>query len=328
MKKVSSTISSKMGVLVILCSIVAFFKPSFFVWANNYTAWLLGIAMFGMGLTIKLSDFEILAKRPKDMLAGCMSQFLIMPITAFLLAKFFQLPTDLALGVILVGCCPGGTASNVITFIAKGDTALSVGMTVVSTLLAPILTPLLVFGLAGEWVEVSLLSMITSTIKIVLVPVLLGLILHELLKEKAERLTDFMPLVSVIAILLLISAIVGKNKEALISCGILVAGVVICHNAIGMTLGVFVGKILKMNSRKTTALAIEVGMQNSGLAVSLAAANFAMNPLAAVPGAIFSVWHNISGSIFAAMIKKKNEQEELEGENVKQEYQQVEEMIY
>lgn len=307
MKRISGFLSGNIGIIVIAFSIIAFFIPTAFIWATPYTSFLLGVAMFGMGLTIKIEDFKFIFKHPKDMLIGCLAQFLIMPVTAYALARIFNLPPDLAIGVILVGCCPGGTASNVITHIAKGDTNLSVGMTTVSTLIAPIITPMLVYLLGGQWVKVSALSMMTSTIKVVLVPILLGIIVHKVLGNKTENISDVMPAVSVVAIVLIICGIVGKNASSLVTCGIAVGIVVMLHNSFGLLLGFMVSKVLRLDTKKSTAIAIEVGMQNSGLAVSLAATNFAMNPLAAVPGAIFSVWHNISGAIFASYMKKKND---------------------
>ncbi|MBO5093909.1 MAG: bile acid:sodium symporter family protein, partial [Lachnospiraceae bacterium] len=216
-------------------------------------------------------------------------------------SMLLQLPPDLAVGVILVGCCPGGTASNVITYIAGGDVSLSVGMTIVSTLLAPLMTPLLTYALAGAWVDVSLYAMILSVIKVILIPVLLGIIIHRALGKVMEKIASFVPLISVVAIVMIIAGIVANNVEKILSCGLLVLGVVILHNFLGISLGLLASRLFHINYDKTTAIAIEVGMQNSGLAVSLASANFAANPLATLPGAIFSVWHNISGSLFASL---------------------------
>ena len=268
--KISNFASKYIGIIIIVLSIIAFCFPPTFSWATNYTSLLLGIAMFGMGLTIKLDDFKIVFTRPKELLIGCFAQFTIMPLVAFCLAKAFHLSPDLAIGVILVGCCPGGTASNVITYIADGDTALSVGMTIFSTLLAPFITPILVYLLGGSWVEVSLLAMILSVVKVVLLPVLGGVLIYQLFPNFVEKIRDILPLISVVAIVLLISGIVGSNAE--------------------------------------------VGMQNSGLAISLATSNFAANPLATLPGAIFSVWHNISGSVFASIRRRgaKNANEYIE----------------
>ena len=179
--------------------------------------------------------------------------------------------------------------------------ALSVGMTIVSTLAAPLMTPFLVYVLAGAWVEVSFWAMVLSVVKVILVPVLLGVFLRSLAGEHVDKVSDVMPLVSVVAIVMIIGGIVAVNAEKIVSCGVLVLGVVAIHNFCGMMLGFLAAKIFHVEYSRTTAIAIEVGMQNSGLAVSLAAANFAANPLATLPGAIFSVWHNIAGSIFAGI---------------------------
>ena len=227
-----------------------------------------------------------------------------MPLTAFALAKLFALPADLALGVILVGCCPGGTASNVITYVAGGDVPLSVGMTIVSTILAPVCTPVLVYLLAGSWVEVSLVTMMMSVVKVVLIPVLLGILIYRIFPKQIDALRELLPLISVIAIVMIISGIVASNAQKIVSCGALVMVVVAIHNGIGLCLGTGVAKLLKLEEKRVTAIGIEVGMQNSGLSISLATANFAANPLATLPGAIFSVWHNISGTVYAGLRRR------------------------
>lgn len=303
--QVSAFLSKYIGLIIILLSVIAFFKPSGFAWATSYTSWFLGVAMFGMGLTISGKDVQVVFTRPKEVLVGCIAQYTIMPLAAWLLASAMNLPADLALGVILVGCCPGGTASNVITYIAGGDVALSVGMTTVSTLIAPLMTPALVYLLGGAWVEVSFLAMVSSVVKVVLVPVLLGIVLHSLFGSFIQKISGILPLISVVSIVMIIAGIVANNAEKILSCGALVLLVVILHNGIGLLLGLGAGKLLGSSYEKETAIAIEVAMQNSGLAVSLAAANFAANPLATLPGAIFSVWHNISGSMFASLRRRK-----------------------
>ena len=265
--------------------------------------------MFGMGLTIKTEDFKIVFTRPGDLCIGFLLQYTVMPFTAFLLAKAFHLPADLALGVILVGCCPGGTASNVITYVAGGDVPLSVGMTIVSTILAPICTPVLVYLLAGSWVDVSLFTMMMSVIKVVLVPVLLGILIYRLFPKQINMVRELLPLISVIAIVMIISGIVGSNAEKIVSCGALVMVAVAIHNVVGLCLGTGAAKLFKLEEKKITAIGIEVGMQNSGLAISLATANFAANPLATLPGAVFSVWHNISGTIYAGIRRRMAEKE-------------------
>ena len=229
-----------------------------------------------------------------------------MPLLAWGICHIFTLPPDIAIGVILVGCCPGGTASNVITYIAKGDVPLSVGMTITSTLIAPIVTPLLILYIGGTWVNVALLPMIITMIKVIIVPILLGAIIQYVCKSRINTLTGISPIVSMIAIILLIAAIIAVNRDKLLISGLETLIVVGIHNMLGMLLGLGVGYILKLRYDKTTALAIEVGMQNSGLAVTLAATNFALNPLATLVGAIFSVWHNISGAIFATLRRKNS----------------------
>ncbi len=304
-KKWSNILSSNIAVLIIIFSVIAFFVPKGFSWATNYTSLFLGTAMFGMGLTIRAEDFKVVFTRPKDLCIGFVLQYTVMPLAAFALAKAFQLPADLALGVILVGCCPGGTASNVITYVAKGDVPLSVGMTIVSTILAPLCTPFLVYFLAGSWVEISLLTMMISVVKVVLIPVLAGLLIYRVFPKQVDAVRELLPLVSVAAIVLIISGIVGSNAEKIMTCGALVMIVVAIHNVIGLLLGTVVAKLLKLEEKKVTAIGIEVGMQNSGLAISLATANFAANPLATLPGAVFSVWHNISGTIYAGIRNRK-----------------------
>lgn len=302
--KLSSLLTKYIGVIIIFFSVLAFFWQDGFAWTTNYTSVFLGVAMFGMGLTIHMGDFQVVFSRPKEVIIGCVAQYTVMPLVAWILAVVFHLPQDLAIGVILVGCCPGGTASNMITYIAGGDVALSVGMTIVSTLAAPLMTPLLVYGLAGAWVEVSFWAMVLSVVKVILIPVLLGILLRSLFGKQIQKISDILPLISVVSIVMIISGIVANNAEKIVSCGVLVLGVVMLHNLFGMGIGLLAAKLLKVEYSRTTAIAIEVGMQNSGLAVSLATANFAANPLATLPGAIFNVWHNISGSIFAGIRRR------------------------
>ena len=265
--------------------------------------------MFGMGLTIKMGDFRVVFSHPKEIILGCICQYTIMPLCAWGLAVLLHLDPDLALGVILVGCCPGGTASNVITYIAGGDVPLSVGMTIVSTLIAPLMTPFLVYVLAGAWVEVSFFAMVISVVKVILIPVLLGILIRSLFGKQIQKISDVLPLISVVSIVMIISGIVANNNEKIVSCGLLVLGVVMLHNLFGMGIGLVLANVFHVEYNKATAIAIEVAMQNSGLAVSLATANFAANPLATLPGAIFSVWHNISGSMFAS-IRRRNDKRE------------------
>lgn len=287
-------------------SCIAYIVPEYFTWAIAYTPFLLGIAMFGMGLTIKFESLCSILRHPKDICIGVLAQYTIMPLLAWGICHIFTLSPDIVIGVILVGCCPGGTASNVITYIANGDVPLSVGMTITSTLIAPIVTPLLILYIGGAWVDVQVLPMMITMVKVIIVPILLGAVIQYVCKSHINTLTSISPIFSMIAIILLIAAIIAINKDKLLVSGLETLIVVGIHNILGLLLGLGVGALLKLKYDKTTALAIEVGMQNSGLAVTLAATNFALNPLATLVGAIFSVWHNISGAIFATLRRENS----------------------
>ncbi|GLC89667.1 bile acid:sodium symporter family protein [Lysinibacillus piscis] len=301
--KISQFAGKTFAIWVLLFAALAFFLPDQFTWLSSYIAILLGIIMFGMGMTISAEDFKEVGKHPLKVLIGVLAQFMIMPFLAFALARGLQLEPEVAIGVILVGCCPGGTASNVMTFLAKGNIALSVAITSVSTLLAPILTPALIYLLASEWMEVSAKSMFISVVQIVLVPIILGFIVQLFLKEQVKKGADVLPLVSVLAIVLIVAAVVSTSKDKIVESGLLIFGVVILHNGLGYLLGFLVGKFCKLTYQDQKALAIEVGMQNSGLGAALATAHF--SPLAAVPSAIFSFWHNISGALLATYWARK-----------------------
>lgn len=257
--------------------------------------------MFGMGLTLNPADFKIVFSRPKDVIIGCLAQFIVMPVLAWLLAKVFHLSPELALGVILVGCCPGGTASNVITYLAKGDLALSVGMTATSTVLAPFLTPLITWMMAGTFVHVDALSMFFSIVQVVILPIVVGFIIQHECPKFTSRAVAYLPAFSSLAITFIVGIIVSHNAEKLLTSGLLIILVVMLHNVCGLLLGLSIGKLLKLEYKKCVAISIEVGMQNSGLASSLATLHFAAYPLATIPGAIFSVWHNISGALMARL---------------------------
>ncbi len=270
--------------------------------AINY---MLGMVMFGMGLTLNLQDFKIVFSRPKDVIVGCLAQFTVMPLLAWGLAQLFQLDEALALGVVLVGCCPGGTASNVITYLAKGDLALSVGMTGVSTLLAPLLTPLLTWALAGKSIQVDVASMFLSIFCVVILPIVVGLLVKWLWPNFTQRAIDYLPAFSSLAIAFLVAVVIAANAEKLLAGGLVIVVVVMLHNVFGLSLGYLIASLLRMSDSKRRAVSIEVGMQNSGLASSLATIHFAAYPLASIPGAIFSVWHNLSGAAVAYLYNKK-----------------------
>lgn len=300
LKKITDFVSRYMAVIVIAVAALALFAPNTVSFIKTtYVNTLLGIVMFGMGLTLKPADFKVVFSRPKDVIIGCLSQFTIMPLLAFGLTKAFSLPAELAIGVILVGTCPGGTSSNVMTYLSKGDVALSVGMTAVSTVLAPFLTPLLTYVYAGAKVDVNMLSMFLSIIKVVIVPIASGFVINHFFKKFTEAAIEVLPLISTTAIVAIVAAVVSDNSAKIMTSGLLIVGVVILHNVCGYLLGYGIGKVLRLDTTKCRAISIEVGMQNSGLATSLAATHFAQYPLATIPGAVFSVWHNISGAVLA-----------------------------
>ena len=289
-----------MGGLVLLSAVIGLIFPDVFSHIKpKVINPLLGVIMFGMGLTLKLDDFKVVFSRPRDVIVGCLAQFTVMPLLAWVLARIFGLDQALTVGVILVGCCPGGTASNVITYLAKGDLALSVGMTGVSTLLAPILTPLLVLLLAGQSVDVDVVAMFLSILWVVILPIVAGLIVKRLWPTQTEKATAYLPALSSVTICFIVLIIIAANAHKLLTGGLLIILVVMLHNICGLALGYLIGRIMKLEPSKRKAISIEVGMQNSGLASSLATLHFAAYPMATIPGAIFSVWHNISGAIVA-----------------------------
>ena len=302
MKKLCDFIARWMGVMVLIVAALSLTVPASFVWIDTWAINpMLGAIMFGMGLTLSPTDFKVVLSRPKDILIGCLTQFTVMPLLALGLTWAFSLPQELAIGVILVGCCPGGTASNVITYLAKGDLALSVGMTAASTLLAPLLTPLLVWLLAGTMVDVDTVGMLMSIVYVVIAPIVCGLLCQRFLPKLTKLLTPYLPAFSSIVIAMVVGIVVSHNAARLLTAGLLIVAVVIIHNLLGLAIGFTVGRLLRLQRPKCVALSIEVGMQNSGLASSLAVLHFAAYPLATIPGAVFSVWHNISGALVAKL---------------------------
>lgn len=293
---------------VVLFAGIALIVPEAFVWLKAYIIWMLGIIMFGMGMTMTVDDFKGVLHNPKAVVIGVVAQFMVMPGLAYLLCQLFQLPPAIAIGVILVGCCPGGTASNVITYMAKGNTALSVACTSVSTILAPVLTPAIFYLLASQWIEINAMSMLGSILKVVLFPIILGLIVRSVLKQKVETYIQVMPLISVLAIVAIVAAIIAGSKTQILESGLLILAVVALHNGLGYLLGFGASRLFKLPYADSKAIAIEVGMQNSGLGVALAAVHFAASPITAVPSAIFSLWHNISGPALATYWASKANQ--------------------
>ncbi|WP_080365747.1 bile acid:sodium symporter family protein, partial [Bordetella pertussis] len=307
--RLSRFVGNTFAIWVLLFAALAYYSPEHFKWLRQYIVPLLGLIMFGMGLTLSKDDFREVLHRPRDVLIGVLGQFIIMPSLAWLLTAVLDLPPEVAggrrhPGGLLPG---GGTASNVMTFLARGDVALSVAITSVTTLLAPIVTPALIYLLASQWIEVSAAAMFWSIVQVVILPIVLGVLAQYLLREKVKVCVDALPLVSVAAIVAIVAAVVAGNQARIATSGLMIFAVVVLHNGLGLLIGYLLGRACGLGVAKRKTLSIEVGMQNSGLGVALATAHF--SPLAAVPSAIFSVWHNISGPLAATLLRRFKDDE-------------------
>ncbi|MBT1003249.1 bile acid:sodium symporter family protein [Paenarthrobacter sp. DKR-5] len=289
--------------LVVIAGVAGFLLPAAFKPLAPSVPWLLGIIMFCMGLTLTPPDFSSVARRPWAVALGIIAHYVIMPGAGWLIATALQLPPELAAGVILVGCAPSGTASNVMAFLAKGDVALSVAVATVSTLIAPLVTPALTLLLAGAFLNVDAGGMVLDIVKTVLVPVILGLLVRLFLKRAVRFVLPVLPWVSAAVIALIVAVVVAGSAGKILAAGGIVFLAVVLHNGFGLGLGYLAGKLGRLDSKARRALAFEVGMQNSGLAATLATAHF--TPLAALPSAVFSLWHNVSGAVVAAWMARR-----------------------
>ena len=285
-------------VLVLAAGGIGLALPDAFAGWKTNVPYLLGVVMFCMGLTMTPHDFKGVAKRPWAVGLGLVAHYVIMPGLGWLIANALDLPPELAAGVILVGCAPSGTASNVVTYLARGDVALSVSVATVSTVLAPLITPPLTLLLAGEFLPVDAGSMVTDILKTVLLPVIAGLLVRLALGRYVDRVLGALPWLSALTIAVIVAVVVAGSATAIKSAAGLVLLAVVLHNGLGLALGYGAGKLARLGAPSSRAMAFEVGMQNSGLAASLATAHF--SPLAALPAAVFSVWHNVSGALVAA----------------------------
>jgi BASS family bile acid:Na+ symporter len=281
-------------------------QPSLVVGFKSWIIPLLILIMFCMGITLKIDDFKRVLKRPKIIALTVVLQFLFMPLFAFLVSKLFNLSDELIVGMVLVGAVSGGTASNVIAFLAKADVALSITMTIVSTLLSIIITPYLTLFYVGQTVPVPAFSMLLSILKIVFIPVVIGLIINHFFNRYIEKRHDIFALLSIVSIVFIIGIIIGINESKISTIALSLMLAIACHNFLGLISGYYFAKMFGYDKTVCKTVAIEVGMQNSGLAVVLAMKYF--TALSALPGAIFSIWHNISGSILAGIWSKEEEE--------------------
>lgn len=313
LERFSRLMNRSFPLLAIAVSLLAFAHPPSLTWVLKHVGLFLGIIMFGMGLTLNTKDFKMLAEQPLAVFLGVAMQFTLMPLSAYALTLILPLPPEIALGVILVGACPGGTASNVMTYLARGNVALSVAVTAVSTLLAPLLTPLIFYALAHHNLEIALQPMMQSIMNIVFWPVISGFILNRFFHHHIRRVEALFAPMSIIFIVLIIGGVVGANKNNILNNGLLIFLAVILHNSLGLALGFIVARCFKLPFSMQKTLAIEVGMQNSGLAVTLAKTHLALFPAATVPAALFSLWHNLSGSALAAYWAERHQNDEPQG---------------
>ncbi len=288
----------------VLLSVVAYLRPEYFAPHQDLIVPFLSLIMLGMGITLSVDNFLEVFKKPKVIFLGTLMQYTIMPLAAWIVCLVLKLPADIAAGVILLGCCPGGTASNVITYIAKADVALSIVLTSVSTMIAFLTTPFLTWLFIGQAVDVDVTGMLVSVVKIVIVPVVLGLLISYFFEKQIGAVKEVFPAISAAAIVIIIAVIIGTNSENLAHSGPLVLLAVILHNGLGLAGGYWVSKALKLSETEARTISIEVGMQNSGLSVALAIKYFTAT--AALPGAIFSIWHNLSGAFLAGHWSKQN----------------------
>lgn len=304
LEKLGAFAGKYFAVFVILAAVIAFIFPSTFVVFGGYITILLGVVMFGMGLTLKPVDFKLVFTNPLPVIVGICAQYTIMPLVAFALAYLLRLPPELAAGLVLLGSVPGGTASNVMVYLAKGNVALSVTMTSLSTIMAPIMTPLLLYLLAGQWLPVDPIAMFTSILQVIIIPIVLGILIQKFFPTAVEKGVSVIPLISVAAILIIVSAVTAANASNVITAGFLVFFAVFLHNSFGLFLGYLAALAMGLSENDRRAISIEVGMQNSGLGVALATAHF--SPLAALPSVWGAIWHNISGPILATFWANKS----------------------
>lgn len=305
---ICSKIEKHFLLIAVVLSAAAYIHPPLFTWLKPHIALCLGIIMFGMGLTLEVGDFTAAFKKWRTVGLGVLLQYTIMPLMAVTFSAMFALPPEAVIGMVVVGSCPGGTASNVIAHLAKANVALSVTITLVSTCLAPILTPAIIYLVLNQKIEIAFLPMVESVFWIVVFPLVDGLLVRRLLRRHIDPLIHVFPSVSITVISLLIACIIGLNHDMLATFPVLVFAAVALHNISGLTLGYAAGRLSKLSRKDSMTLAIEVGMQNSGLGVALATKYF--TAASALPGALFSLWHNISGVTLANRFRNRKTKEE------------------
>jgi BASS family bile acid:Na+ symporter len=310
MKRIFKAIEKYFFVIILLAVAIAMVYPKAFEWVLseyngiNVLNLLLSLVIFTMGTTLKADDFLNVFRNPKEISVGIAAQYLVMPVLAFAIARLFCLDTALTVGLILVGTVPGGTASDVITFLAKGDVALSVSLTAVSTVISPLLTPIITLMLIGNQIHFNPVNMFVSIIEIVIVPIFFGLLLNYKFPNFCEKLRDYLPALSSIVICLIVAGVIGANKQAILTSSAIIIVVIILQYFLAMLLGFGAGYLAGMNRKQIITVAIEIAFQNSGLSTGLAKTHFPSLSQATVPGALYSVWQNLAGSILAYIFRR------------------------
>lgn len=302
LKKISLFLSKKTSIFIIAIAILTFFYRDLFAWVKgDIQTIILGLIMLTMGMSLTTKDFEILISHPFHILLGTLAQFSVMPLIAYTLTHVLHLPEGIGLGLLLVGCCPGGVSSNIMSYLCKGDIAFSVGMTTVNTLLAPVVTPMLLVWLTGKNIDIDAIKMFKDILIVTLIPVIIGFFINKTFshKEHYKDVQEVMPGLSVICLACIVGGVVSLHGDAFLKSGLLIFVAILLHNSLGYALGFFVGFMCKFNTAKKRTISIEVGMQNAGLATNLAPKHFGNYPEAAVVSAICCVWHSISGTILA-----------------------------
>lgn len=283
-------------------ALAAYFMPAIFLPLKPGISYLLMFVMFTMGVSLSVADFKYVFAKPKAVIVCTLLHYIVMPVAAFVLAKIFSMPSELVVGMVLVGSVSSGTASNVIIYLAKGNVALSVTISSISTLVGVVVTPLLTLLLVGQSVKVDAWSMFEHIVLIVLVPISLGLVVHYLFNRLVKKIEPILPFFSMCCVVMLIGVVVAASRDQIANVGAVIMVAIVLHNAIGLLGGYWGGKLFGFDESTCRTMAIEVGMQNSALAATLGQT---FSPLASLPGAIFSVWHNISGSLLASYWQRK-----------------------
>ena len=319
LQRLSQWLAKHASAFIIAVAVITFLVPEIFKWVHGNTQTvILGLIMLTMGLTLTTQDFKVVLQRPWDFLVGAVAQFVIMPGVAYLLVYVWHLEPALALGILLVGCCPGGVSSNIMSYLCHGDVAFSVGMTCASTVLAPVMTPLLMQLTAGAIIEIDTVGMFLNILIVTILPIALGCILNYYYskRESFQTLQALMPGTSVILLACIVGGVISTVHDPLVERGFMLFiwtfAVVFCHNSLGYLLGWVAGRLAGFNTAKKRTISIEVGMQNAGLATVLAGTFFAAQPLSVLPCAISCAWHSISGTILAGIYRRMDDKKNVE----------------